>query len=654
MGKRVRSSSSSEEPCAKLKYLVHKVKFFKPSPKAITVLAYDHVAEKLAVVRSDFSIEIWSFKFTPCVEGVILGNPDNSVEAAVWHNGRLFTTGLHGRIVEYDLVSFEQKYSIAVTSGAAWCLAEDRQKTRLAVGTEDGRVCIYEVTEDGLNFQKMLNKQESRIMCLAWNKDGNIIVSGSPGAIVIWDVNTGRAMDRISVGRIEKNQEALVLCLAVTSDFTIITGDSYGRTSFWDGQTATLMSSFKAHSADVLALCLSEDEKDVFVSGVDPLLVKFTRIGHTQTWAKSMQKTCHKRDVQALAFAKGQLLSGGCDTFLAVSTETSLVTHSPLQSSSVQVAASSGCVLLNYGEHLELWRLDCATIKEDPFKTSTICSRPELLVRVKARNGATYHTAAVSHDHCWLACSDAGKARLYQISEVNGSSLDCNKVSTFNEQMGPAKKLMFSPDGSYLVALSSRGSVHVFSMPPRHLYTLPSRKSGAMCPHMVCVSLEHLAVADSEGIHIYNLKTSEVLCNLPEAPCLPTAMRFNPKSGDLMVIYSNNQVIEYNVNSESSSHWCQVAYQHGGLALETSKPLTGIAFDARNEDIFFAYSDEELFIVDKAKALKKGFRSNAVRRKKFQWLTLFDQVQDEMLVVEVSPEQLGGLPPPLWKKKYGT
>ncbi|KAL1439384.1 hypothetical protein MTO96_010396 [Rhipicephalus appendiculatus] len=198
MGKRVRSSSSSEEPCAKLKYLVHKVKFFKPSPKAITVLAYDHVAEKLAVVRSDFSIEIWSFKFTPCVEGVILGNPDNSVEAAVWHNGRLFTTGLH------------------VTSGAAWCLAEDRQKTRLAVGTEDGRVCIYEVTEDGLNFQKMLNKQESRIMCLAWNKDGNIIVSGSPGAIVIWDVNTGRAMDRISVGRIEKNQEALVLCLAVT------------------------------------------------------------------------------------------------------------------------------------------------------------------------------------------------------------------------------------------------------------------------------------------------------------------------------------------------------------------------------------------------------------------------------------------------------
>lgn len=146
----------------------------------------------------------------------------------------------------------------------------------------------------------------------------------------------------------------------------------------------------------------------------------------------------------------------------------------------------------------------------------------------------------------------------------------------------------------------------------------------------------------------------KVLCNLPEAPCLPTAMRFYPKAGHLLVIYSNNKVIEYNVNSESSSHWCQVAYQHGGLTLETLKPLTGIAFDARNEDVFFAYSDQELFIVDKAEALKKGFRSNAVRRKKFQWLTFFDQVQDEMLIVEVSPEQLGGLPPPLWKKKYGT
>ncbi|XP_075533043.1 U3 small nucleolar RNA-associated protein 4 homolog [Dermacentor variabilis] len=654
MGKRVRASSSSEEPCAKLRYLIHKVKFFKPAPKAITVMAYDHVVEKLAVVRSDFSIEIWNFKFTPCVEGVILGNPNNSVEAAAWHNGRLFTTGLHGRIVEYDLVSFEQKYSVAVTSGAAWCLAEDCQKTRLAAGTEDGRVCIYEVTEDSLNFHKMLNKQESRIMCLAWSKDGNIIVSGSPGAIVIWDVNTGRAVDRISVGRIEKNQEVLVLCLAVTSDFTIITGDSCGRTSFWDGPTATLISSFRAHNADVLALCLSEGEKDVFVAGVDPLLVKFTRIGHTQKWAKSMQKTCHKLDVKALALAKGQLLSGGCDTSLAVSTETSLVTHCPFQFSSVQVAASSGCILLNYGEHLELWRLDCTTSKEGPCKTSTPCSKPELLVRVKARNGATYHTAAVSHDHCWLACSDAGKARLYQVSEVNGSSLDCNKVSTFNEQMGPAKKLMFSPDGSYLVALSSHGSVHVFSLPPRLLYTLPSRAGGTMYPHMVCVSLKHLAVADNEGIHIYDLKTSEVLCNLPEAPCLPTAMRFNPKSGDLLVIYSNNQVVEYDVDSESSNQWCQVAYQHGGLTLETTKPLTGIAFDSRNADIFFAYSDQELLIVDKAKALRKGIRSNAVRKKKFQWLTLFDQVQDEMLVVEVPPEQLVGLPPPLWKKKYGT
>uniref|UniRef100_G3MTN6 Uncharacterized protein n=1 Tax=Amblyomma maculatum TaxID=34609 RepID=G3MTN6_AMBMU len=528
-------------------------------------------------------------KSTPFVEGVVLGNPSNSVEAAVWVRGRLFTTGLHGRIVEYNLATLDQKYSVAVTSGAAWCLAVDHQKTKLAAGTEEC-VCIYEITEDSLDFCKTLNKLQSRILCLAWSQDGDVIATGTTDAIVTWDVKTGRALDRISVGRLEKNVDTFVWCIALARDSTIITGDSCGRTSFWDGKTATLISSFKVHNADVLSLCLSEDEKHVFVAGVDPLLVKFTRLSDTKKWAKSRQRTCHALDVRALAFAKGKVLSGGLDSFLAVSTETTLVSHTPFQLSPVRLAESGGRILLNYGERLELWQLGSTAHKDGPHGIPLpLASHPVQLACIKARAGASFHTVALAQDCHWLACSDMDRTTLYRLDvEADGITPVFTKVSPFMEHLGPARQLLFSPDGNRLVAIGHHGTIHVFSMPPSHLHTI-SPPSGSMAhAYLACLSRKgHLAVADSESnIVIYDLKSSEIVCQLPKAQYLPTAMRFNPVSCNLLVIYSNNQVVEFSVKSKSYSEWCQDMHKLGGLTLETKTALTGIAFDSRKEDIF--------------------------------------------------------------------
>jgi U3 small nucleolar RNA-associated protein 4 len=48
----------------------------------------------------------------------------------------------------------------------------------LAVGTEEGFVCLFEVTSEGLDFDKVLDKQEGRILCLDWHTDGKHIVTG--------------------------------------------------------------------------------------------------------------------------------------------------------------------------------------------------------------------------------------------------------------------------------------------------------------------------------------------------------------------------------------------------------------------------------------------------------------------------------------------
>ena len=61
--------------------------------------------------RSDNSIEIWNLQGNPYQERTFLARLDYSVEALGWYQGRLFSTGLSGFLVEYCPYSFGIKVS---------------------------------------------------------------------------------------------------------------------------------------------------------------------------------------------------------------------------------------------------------------------------------------------------------------------------------------------------------------------------------------------------------------------------------------------------------------------------------------------------------------------------------------------------------------
>ena len=106
-------------------------------------------------------------------------------------DNRLFSTGLHGLLIEHDLdkldnVNDDNLYSQdkqtvwSVTSGAAWCMSYNTRAKKLAVGTEEGYVSLFRVGGiNGLDFDKVLDKQEGRILCLNWHSDGKHIVTGN-------------------------------------------------------------------------------------------------------------------------------------------------------------------------------------------------------------------------------------------------------------------------------------------------------------------------------------------------------------------------------------------------------------------------------------------------------------------------------------------
>ena len=66
-------------------------------------------------------------------------------------DNRLFSTGLHGLLIEHNLdhldhnkkdkmAILKEKQSVwSVTSGAAWCMKFNNRSNKLAIGTEEGK-----------------------------------------------------------------------------------------------------------------------------------------------------------------------------------------------------------------------------------------------------------------------------------------------------------------------------------------------------------------------------------------------------------------------------------------------------------------------------------------------------------------------------------
>lgn len=190
---------------------VHNVRFYRPVPEAIYCMAYEKITKRLAVARycfclflflllnlfiffyrADATLEIWNLKHAPFIERSLPSSANHlSIEGIAWYKQRLFSVGLQGALIEYNLRTLSRKYVTSITGEAAFCMDIHEGNGQLAVGTEQGYINIFDIGEEEVLFNKFLDKQEGRILCLKFDDTGNYIVSGSMDAVRVWDVHTG-------------------------------------------------------------------------------------------------------------------------------------------------------------------------------------------------------------------------------------------------------------------------------------------------------------------------------------------------------------------------------------------------------------------------------------------------------------------------------
>ncbi|GAB1603337.1 U3 small nucleolar RNA-associated protein 4 homolog [Argonauta hians] len=568
-------------------FTVHQVRFYSPKLLGIRCLSYCDSQAKLALARTDGSIEILKDWYR---ERVIPRDVDRSVETVLWVCDRLFSAGGSGEMVEYDLLKLEPKVKVHCNAGPIWCSAKNSENTRIAVGTESGCIVLFDVEMGGMTYLRSFSKQEGRILCLDWHVSGDVIVTGGVDNIRVWNANVGIAKERFTLKR-GRQKETVVWCIKILADMTVISGDSQGRLTFWDSKYGTELMNINSHKADILCLAVSKDEKTVVCSGVDPKVAWFelccdqpegvpfkrfkTQAGAPASqqppskWVPSYSRTMHANDVNALVIAGDEVICGGADSYIIRvrrKRDVFKITGIP-QKKLVHIADSANMVLLQYTAHLELWQLGHTSADAGVnVDILPLDSSPVHLAQLKSKGDHAIVCSTLSSNATMLAYSTVTDTRIYYISLVSGGCPTVKYMKQYSDKVPPAHAVVFTPDSARCVVATNTGALHILSFEHNDITCIRPDSQLSAPIHLLEVSSDSQYLASgccNREINIFNTVTGEHVAMVPKHPTVPTAMTFHPVLPMLFIVYADMQLAEFSVSEKTWSQWSRKKCRKG-------------------------------------------------------------------------------------------
>ncbi|KAL4707668.1 hypothetical protein ACJJTC_014849 [Scirpophaga incertulas] len=587
---------------------VHRVRCYNPKPESINCVSYNKIKKQLAVARADASIEIWDLNFAPFLLKFITGVKNGSVEALGWVGNRLLSTGLGGALIEWDLEKLNIKTTVLLTGYAAWCLDVNSSNSVVAVGTEQGYINLYNVENGDIVYNKIFDKQEGRIICCKFDKTGTTLVTGSVNTIRVWNVETGHATCRILASR--RGKETVVWSLAVLSDSVVVSGDSLGRLTFWDGSLGEQIESYTIQKADILSIVVSEDEKSLYCSGVDPVIVNFIKVNDKSPeesqhqWVKNVQRHIHEHDVRGLVLNGDRLVSVGADGYITLSSyPPKWVMRVPpiIPAPRSSVCPRGKLLMLRYSKHLEVWKLGSyvtdksgnvvlsksstqqnfdtsknAIIEQDTAitmmdqeisteysnernKNLKLLEKPVKLVSVQTKCNKQIKYCALSPCGKFIVYSTDSALRMLKL-ETDDDQLNTSLSKLSVSEVSTCDRLVFSADSQTMV-VHNDGSLIVMHVDPQAgavpTQTIPSTmflKSTSLLHLLISNKITdggvYLIAVDTEGfigIWCKTVKKFKPYISLPSYNCVPSAMTIDYERQSLVIVYVDQSVLEYDL-----------------------------------------------------------------------------------------------------------
>ena len=670
-------------------YKVQRVRFVEYEPKAVNCTAFeDSDRERLAVCRSDGSIEIWcthANKYGWSVDFVVPSRVDRSIDSVTWCQSRLFTAGLEGELTEWDLESLTEKHIADANGGPVWCIAASNDKHFIAAGCEDGSVRIFDVQFGGLEPTKTLDKQEFRVLSLAWSKCDKMIVTGSTDSTIrVYNVNTRHVTARISTDKL-RDKSTLIWSMHLTSNMTIISGDSLGQTQFWDAEMGTLIKSFKSHEADVLSVCMSKDEESVYSSGIDSRIAEFKFIKDKTAkegeWRLTRKLRSVNHDIRTLSLTKGPdecLIAAGIDPrlskFKVSETESSGKFLSILPDSPPCCFAKNKNILVFHESNkIHVWKLPFLSGLDEQNQI------PSKLLELKSPREDYITCSDITANGDIVVFADINGICAYAVSYTEVESvkpgIQIAKIKLPKAALQGTQKIKLFPDGSRILFASSQG-IGIVSMcnGDKNVLFFDNCKEIKGPWQLLEIDQEgnYAAVVNCENeICIFCLQKRRLVCKVPNLQCRKLAIKFQPKTNNIMFVCAEKEFHIYDFISNKLDHRCSKinGKKLNKMPTKDSK-FINLVFDQEDNSVVFLQSEDGVAKVqigdemdDKVTSNKAGQKRKHPEGKasfinsttKYSSLLYLDINKENSLIIVEHPLDniLNALPPALKVKRFG-
>lgn len=138
------------------------------------------------------------------------------------------------------------------------------------------------------------------IYSVAYSPDDKVVAIAFGGMVFLWDVQTGKLLNRLIDSRMEgeySHKGAVLHFLFSKTGRIIITGAGDGTSKSWNVETGELLHTFKGHKLEVSSLALSPDEK-VLATGSRNQEVKLWDV----VTGKQLFSLNNRKEVRRLSF----------------------------------------------------------------------------------------------------------------------------------------------------------------------------------------------------------------------------------------------------------------------------------------------------------------------------------------------------------------
>ncbi|KAL5108388.1 hypothetical protein TcWFU_000725 [Taenia crassiceps] len=376
----------------------------------------------IAASRSDGSVDVYdendNFYLLHHTPPWILA----SIYAVCWSNMRLFATGGEGCIYELSTTSTRPKANLPLPGGlpARALIPHDES---LISGNDGGYINIIEVANGFFELKSCLTKVEGKILSLAVNKaSGCTVAAGdSKGNIHLFDLRNGATLSVCTIGDDRPTIPPVAWSLVFVGN-TLFSGDSRGNVCVWDSEVGALVSSFRTHAADVLALAVSKNNQSIFAAGADPNIQRFDlcQTAHISQWQPSCVIGAGERDIRSLIFVQRGESSGlrSCsadmDHLIAAGNDARLQIFPCPQSNLGD----------KHGEYMCLYRLP-PKVKRS-FQSKASARYFTKLAHIQPKQGNHIISCCISPCGKFVAYSDDVRARILKIAHPESWKIDPN------------------------------------------------------------------------------------------------------------------------------------------------------------------------------------------------------------------------------------